>query len=79
MAYNLGRGDATATAALLAAIGAITTRDGFPLIVANSAARPFDVGANLLDISRIRDRLGWRPNVALDDGLERTWQWIRRH
>ena len=78
-AYNLGRGAATETAALLAAIGAITARDGFPLIVTNAAARSFDVGSNLLDIGRIRDRLNWQPQTALDDGLERTWQWIRRH
>lgn len=29
-------------------------------------------------IDRIRDALAWQPTVALDDGLQRTWQWIRQ-
>ncbi|KPQ06622.1 MAG: dTDP-glucose 4,6-dehydratase RfbB [Rhodobacteraceae bacterium HLUCCA12] len=28
-----------------------------------------------IDPSRIRDELGWRPSVALDEGLERTVDW----
>lgn len=28
-----------------------------------------------IDPSRIRDELGWRPSVTLDEGLERTVQW----
>ena len=76
-AYNLGCGAATSSADLLAAIGAITARDNHPLTINVETARTFDVGANLLDIGRIRDGLGWRPRVGLDDGLERTWQWIR--
>ena len=75
-AYNLGRGTATATADLLAAIGNITARDGYPLVVTDAAARPFDVTSNLLDISRIKNKLGWRPHIGLEDGLERTWRWI---
>ena len=76
-AYNLGRGAATAIADLLAAIGIITARDGYPLVVTDAAARPFDVTSNLLDISRIKNKLGWRPHVGLEDGLERTWRWMR--
>ena len=28
-----------------------------------------------IDPSRIRDELGWRPSVTLEEGLERTVQW----
>ena len=28
-----------------------------------------------IDATRIRDELGWRPSVTLQDGLERTVQW----
>jgi UDP-glucose 4-epimerase len=76
-AYNLGCGDATSTADLLAAIGAITAADDCPLTIAAEPARPFDVGSNLLDIGRLRDGLGWHPTTSLDDGLQRTWRWIR--
>jgi dTDP-glucose 4,6-dehydratase len=29
-----------------------------------------------IDPSRIRDELGWRPSVTLDQGLERTVDWF---
>lgn len=77
LAYNLGRGAATSTADLLEAIGDITSRDGCPLTFCMQPTRPFDVGSNLLDIGRIRAHLGWRPTITLDDGLQRTWEWIR--
>ena len=28
-----------------------------------------------IDPTKIRDELGWRPSVTLDEGLERTVQW----
>jgi UDP-glucose 4-epimerase len=36
-------------------------------------ARPADVQANILDNRRAAERLGWRPRIALDEGLARTW------
>jgi UDP-glucose 4-epimerase len=75
-AYNLGGGAAIASADLLSAIHLITERDGFPLSVAHAEARPFDVASNLLDLTRI-GQLGWRPQTAIDEGLERSWRWIR--
>jgi len=32
-----------------------------------------------LDVSKIRDRLGWEPRVNLAEGLERTVRWYRDH
>jgi nucleoside-diphosphate-sugar epimerase len=29
------------------------------------------------DPSRIAAELGWRPQVGLDEGLARTWQWMK--
>jgi dTDP-glucose 4,6-dehydratase len=31
------------------------------------------------DITQARERLGWEPKVALDDGLTRTIDWFRAH
>jgi UDP-glucose 4-epimerase len=39
-------------------------------------ARDIDVRAVVLDISRLRARLGWQPEVGLAEGLARTWQWL---
>lgn len=75
--YNLGSGTATSTSALLAAIGRITARDGYPLEIIPAPARPFDVEGNLLDVTRMRDQLDVTPTVGLEEGLEASWRWIR--
>ena len=34
--------------------------------------------ANLADISKARELLGWDPEVNLDEGLQRTVDWYLR-
>ena len=75
--YNLGSGKVTTAADLLSAIGSITARDGLPLTIIPADTRPFDVKANLLDVTKMRDHLGVHSHVDLEDGLERTWRWMR--
>lgn len=40
-------------------------------------ARTLDVPANVLDIRRAREELGWAPRTGLAEGLAETWEWIR--
>lgn len=40
-------------------------------------ARNFDVGALVLDVTRAQTTLGWRPQVALEEGMRRTWDAMR--
>lgn len=77
-AYNLGCGTATRAIDLVTAIGALTARKGYPLKLLSGEHRTFDVGCNLLDITKICETLDWGPRVALDEGLELTWRWISR-
>jgi UDP-glucose 4-epimerase len=76
-AYNLGGGAAVAGAELLSLVHGITERDGYPLSVAHAESRPFDVASNLLDLTKVGGQLGWQPKTGLEEGLERTWHWIR--
>jgi len=32
-----------------------------------------------IDPSRIRDELGWRPSVTVEEGLRRTVEWVKAH
>jgi UDP-glucose 4-epimerase len=34
------------------------------------------VRANVLDVRRAREHLGWQPSVSLEEGLKRTWTWV---
>ena len=42
-------------------------------------AIPGEVHRIYLDVSRIRDVLGWRPRVPLEEGLRRTVEWFAEH
>lgn len=39
--------------------------------------RAIDVKSVILDYSRIKQELGWQPVVGINEGLRRTWQWIK--
>jgi len=36
-----------------------------------------DVPAIVLDCTRARELLGWSAATPLDEGLARTWAWVR--
>jgi UDP-glucose 4-epimerase len=40
-------------------------------------ARPLDVPVSVLGIRRAREELGWAPETELEEGISRTWDWIR--
>ncbi len=42
------------------------------------SSRPDGTPRKLLDVSKLT-ALGWKPSVALEDGVLDTWQWYRQH
>jgi UDP-glucose 4-epimerase len=50
---------------------------GFPPEIVHKPGRKFDVPANVLDFSRLRQATGWRPSVTLSEGVARTLEWLR--
>lgn len=73
-AFNLGGGVGITMNQLVEKIRAVTGRE---IEVVYQEGRSFDVPELVLDISRAEEELGWRPEVSLEVGLERTWKWIR--
>ncbi len=71
--YNVGSGRGVNLNELVEAIREVTGR---PAPVTYLPARPFDVPANVLDVTRARAELGWEPRTSLRDGLARTWRWL---
>lgn len=65
---NLGSGVGTSLAELVVRIGEAVGRTAQ---VAHRRARAFDVPANVLDVARAAERLGWRPRLTLACGLAR--------
>jgi len=71
--YNIGSGTGVSLNELVEAIRAVAGRE---VRVEHVPGRPFDVPANVLDVSRARRDLGWEPRVSLQEGLSRTWAWL---
>jgi len=49
---------------------------GFHGHILYDASRPDGTPRKLLDVSRLK-ALGWKPSIALEDGIRQTWQWYR--
>ena len=72
--FNISGGRGVSLRELLALIREITGRSPE---VRYQEARRFDVPELVLDLGKARELLNWQPKVALEEGLERTWRWIR--
>ncbi len=71
--YNVGGGT---EATLSEAIAAAERVSGLELDVRFLPAAPGDVLRTAPDTTRIARELGWRPSVALEDGLSAQWAWV---
>jgi dTDP-glucose 4,6-dehydratase len=78
--YNVG-GDSERTnlelvRALCSALDALRPKDSsYADKIKFVTDRPGHDARYAIDASRIRDELGWRPSVTLEEGLRRTAQW----
>jgi UDP-glucose 4-epimerase len=73
--YNIGSGVATTLFELALAIGKVTKKR---LDVNKVPPRPSDVVSTIaLDTSRARNYFGWNAKVGLDEGIRKTWKWVK--
>ncbi|WP_448605532.1 NAD-dependent epimerase/dehydratase family protein, partial [Thermoflexus hugenholtzii] len=70
--YNIGTGRAISIRGLYRLMQRVTGVEGEPT---HGPPRPGDIRRMVLDIRRAQAELGWRPQVALLEGLARTWVW----
>ena len=72
--FNAGSGEGHSLREIIDRIRSVTGTDP---PVEWTPGRKVDVPANVLDIRKARERFGWVPAVPLDDGIRKTWNWIR--
>lgn len=68
--FNVGSGEGHSLNQLVAIISGVVGR---PLAVEYLPGRAFDVRRVVLDIAKAGECFGWKPSVALEDGIARTW------
>jgi UDP-glucose 4-epimerase len=69
--YNLGSGVGHSVNQVKRLVEQVT---GLPIKTVHRQARTTDVRAVVLDSARLNRQLGWRPDVELVRGVERTWR-----
>jgi len=70
--FNAAFGEGIALGSLIDRIDTVTGR---PIARRYEPARRVDIHSVTADITAAHSTFGWSPAVALDEGLERTWQW----
>ncbi len=73
--FNVGSGVGTSVNQLLEIMSHVADKKMEPLYVRDIPVR---VQKIVLDISRIRDEVGWKPRTSLQEGIEKTWRWLKR-
>ena len=73
--FNVGTGVETSVVELWRACTEVA---GVASEAANDAPRLGELQRSSLDAGLAERRLGWRAEVSVDDGLRRTWEWIRK-
>lgn len=71
---NIGSGRGVSLNELVALMSEVT---GEEPEVEYLPGRALDVPANVLDITRAQEELGWSPQTELPEGIAHTWEWVR--
>ena len=72
--FNVGSGSGTSLNRLIELMSGVTGKKVDPVYAEDSVVRVHKV---VLDVSRIRDEVDWKPGTSLHEGIERTWRWLR--
>lgn len=73
--YNIGTGKATALKEVLETIEKVIGRR--PHIVESPPRASDKVSRIALDSTRAQEHFGWTPVTTLEEGVSRTWKWVR--
>lgn len=74
LTLNIGSGVGHSLNQVLDLISSLTGRQ---VEVRYESARDADVPVNVLDPTLAERKLGWRCQVALEEGIRRTWAWVQ--
>jgi UDP-glucose 4-epimerase len=72
--FNIGSGQGTSLNQLIDIMSEVTGKECIPDYMKDTGVY---LSKFVLDISRIKQETGWEPSVDLDEGIKRTWEWIK--
>jgi UDP-glucose 4-epimerase len=74
--YNIGTGVGKSNLDVLSAIESLASTRGLRIELRIEEPRGFDVPANILDSTSLRDISGWTPQVPFETGIGETWDYF---
>jgi dTDP-glucose 4,6-dehydratase len=76
---HLGSGRAVAIGEVVELLQQLAGTE-LPVVTEQKRLRPAESEVRHLeaDAGRARELLGWKPEIGLEEGLERTWRWFRK-
>jgi len=77
--YNLGSGAPISLVELVELMIAVAGKGSYRFAPFPEERRKIDIGDYYGSFSRIREELGWSPQVSLRDGIRRTLEFFDRH
>lgn len=72
--FNAGRGVGSSILEVIDAIESVVGQDLHPVF---KKGRSYDVPKVVLDISKIKTKLGWEPKISLTQGVREAWEWVK--
>ncbi len=72
-AFNVGTGAGSSVLTLADALKRAAKSD---VTIQHAPKRPGEQQTSFLSVARIQRALGWKPEVSLDEGLRRTFEWF---
>lgn len=72
--FNAGSGDGTSVQEMIELVAKVTGRN---LRLRYRPSRSVGVPASVLDCALANRTFGWTPEISLDAGLARTWDWMQ--
>jgi len=73
--YNIGKGEGTTISEVVDAIRKAT---GKKINIKKTPARSVDVRRVVLDTRRINKERAYSSKISLENGIEKTWEWVRK-
>jgi len=74
--YNIGSGSGLSNFQIINEFRPLFERSGVDINVCHAPERPFDVKVNILNSQKLHS-LGWMPATSINNGLERTLDWLK--
>jgi UDP-glucose 4-epimerase len=76
--YNIGTGVGKNNIEVLELLKPLAEKAKLNIKLKKLEQRPFDVPANILDSSKLHKHTGWKPNISLIEGLQKSWEWYSK-